>query len=63
MDEIEELKRVLGSHAKDYDDAQLRMLSRELDFAAEFLLDLYLLRKAQALKEKRPRFDTQSKSP
>jgi hypothetical protein len=62
MDEIEELKRALGPHAKDYDNTQLRSLSRELDFAAEFLLDLYLFRKAKARKERQLRFDTPPQS-
>lgn len=41
MDEVEDLKRELGSIAARYNDAQLRQLSRELDLAAGFLLDLY----------------------
>lgn len=44
MDEIEELKVSLGPLANEYNDTQLRHLSRELDLAAEFLLDLYLWR-------------------
>jgi len=43
MDEIEELKRVLGHAAERYDDEQFRRLSRELDLAAQFLLDFYAL--------------------
>jgi hypothetical protein len=41
VDEIEELKVQLGSAAERYNDTQLRLLCRELDLAAEFLLDLY----------------------
>ena len=41
MDDIERLKRALGSAAERYNDTQLRQLSRELDLAAEFVLDLY----------------------
>lgn len=43
MDEIEELKQSLGHAAELYDDGQLCHVSQELDFAAQFLLDLYAL--------------------
>lgn len=41
MDEIEELKRALELTGQTPSESQLRQLSRELDMAAEFLLDLY----------------------
>lgn len=62
MDEIEELKRALGPLAKNYNDTQLRALSRELDFAAEFLLDLYVFRRSESRKSK-AEFDTSDSAP
>jgi hypothetical protein len=41
MHDTEELKRALGPAAHHYNETQLQHLSRELDLAAEFLLDLY----------------------
>jgi len=46
MDDMEELKSLLGSAAQDYNETQLRYLSGELDLAAEFLLDLYAYRRS-----------------
>ncbi len=43
MDEIEELKKALGRAAEGYDDGRFRHLSRELDLAAEFLIEVYAL--------------------
>lgn len=59
MDEIEELKCALGPSGKDYNDAQLRHLSREMDLVAEFLLDLYELRRSRERKTQNSGFDTQ----
>jgi hypothetical protein len=41
MDDIGELRRIIGSTDKEYNNVQLRLLSRELDLTADFLLDLY----------------------
>jgi len=58
MDEIEELRRDLGLAAIEYNDAQLRQLSHELDLMAEFLLDLYVLRHSGSHKAtSAPTFD------
>lgn len=45
--ELEELKRHLGPAAAKYSEVQLRKLIHELDRVAEFLLDLYFLKKKQ----------------
>lgn len=57
MDEIEELKKSLGAAAKDYNDTQIRLLSRELDLMAEFLLDLYIYRIPKRRSVNSPAFD------
>lgn len=41
-DELQGLRRLLGSAAADYTDPQLRQLQRDIDVMAELLLDLYL---------------------
>lgn len=51
MDEIEEFKRFLGPIAKDYTDAQLRQLRREMYAMAELLLDIHLYKR----RRKEPR--------
>jgi hypothetical protein len=63
MDEIEELRRSLGPAAKDYNDTQLRLLSRELDLMAEFLLDLYFFTRSGERKPKISGFDSQASKP
>jgi hypothetical protein len=63
MDEIEELKHALGPVAKDYNDTQLRQLSRELDLMAEFLLDLSALRRSGQLRVETADFDTSAAEP
>lgn len=57
MDEIEELRRDLGAAAADYNETQLKHLSHELDLMADFLLDLYVLRKSSKQRAKST-FDT-----
>jgi hypothetical protein len=58
MDDIEGLKRSLGSIAGEFNEAQLGQLSRELDFAAEFLLDLYARAHSEkARRQSRPVLD------
>jgi hypothetical protein len=57
MNEIDDLKRDLGEAAKNYSDAELRQLSREMDRMAEFLLDLHILRHSKSRKS--VDFDTQ----
>lgn len=42
MDDIEDFKKFLGPIAKDYNDAQLHRLRREMDALAELLLDIYI---------------------
>ena len=42
MDEIEKFKNFLGPVAKEYNDAQLRQLRREMYAMAELLLDIYM---------------------
>ena len=42
MDEIEEFKKFLGPIAKDYNDARLHQLQREMYAMAALLLDIYL---------------------
>jgi hypothetical protein len=44
-EEIVEFKNFLGPIAKQYNDAQLRQLRREMRQMAELLLDIYLYRK------------------
>jgi hypothetical protein len=63
MDEIEELRRALGPVAKDYNDTQLRQLSRELNLAAEFLLDLYVARRSGKTSVETAGFDTSGSEP
>ena len=63
MDEIDELKRALGASAKIYDDAQLRHLSREIDLMAEFLLDLYRVKRSGTRKVTAFLFDTDGSAP
>lgn len=63
MDEIEELKRDLGPAANDYNDTQLRQLSRELDLMAEFLLDLYVFKHSERPSAKAGAFDTSASRP
>ena len=45
MNEIEEFKNFLGPIAKDFTDAQLPQLRREMYAMAELLLDCYLSKK------------------
>jgi len=63
MDDIEELKRDLGPLAKNYNDAQLRQLSREMDLMAEFLLDLHAVMRSGGRKDKTTTFDTPRSKP
>lgn len=42
MDELARFKTSLGSAAKDYNDAQLQQLRREMHAMAAMLLDIYL---------------------
>jgi len=63
MDEIEELKRALGPAAKDYNDTQLRQVSRELDLMARFLLDLYVFRRSTQARIETAGFDTSGSEP
>jgi hypothetical protein len=42
MDEISEFKKFLGPIAKDYNDAQLHQLRREMYAMADLLLDIHL---------------------
>lgn len=42
MNDIEELRRALGPLAQQYTEPQLQQLSRELELASEFLLELYI---------------------
>jgi len=63
MDEIEELKRSLGPAARNYNDSQLRHLSREIDLMAEFLLDLHMLRRSGEQRAKTTGFDTHASEP
>jgi len=57
MDDIETLRRALGPAAGEYNEVQLRQLSRELDVMAEFLLDLYVFRQSEKRKTKGRTFD------
>jgi hypothetical protein len=63
MDEIEVLKHTLGSSAKEYNDTQLRLLSRELDLMADFLLDLYLCKRNGKQETKLSNFDNSDAKP
>jgi hypothetical protein len=61
MDEAKKLREVPGPSSAGYDDVQLQELSRELDFIAKFLLDLYAFRRSST--EKSPHFDTDRREP
>jgi hypothetical protein len=50
MNEIDDLRRELGDAGRNYSDAELRQLSREMDLMAEFLLDLHILRHSKGRK-------------
>ena len=54
MMELEEFKKFLGTLAKDYNEAQLQELRREMHGIAEILLDLYLAKKKGSKKTSRP---------
>ena len=55
LDEIDDFRKFLGQTAREFNDAQIRQLRREMFGMAELLLDFYLLRKRDhARKEKEP---------
>jgi uncharacterized protein with von Willebrand factor type A (vWA) domain len=45
MDDMEKFKKLLGPLAKEYNEAQLLQLRREMREMADLLLDIYLWRK------------------
>jgi hypothetical protein len=51
MEELETFKEFLGPTAKEYSDAQLRQLHREMHAMAELLLDIYLYKRSWRAKE------------
>lgn len=44
MEDIQAFRKFLGSIAMEYNDAQLRQLSNEMNALADMLLDIYLSR-------------------
>lgn len=63
VDDTEKLKHSLGPFARNYNEAQLRLMVRELDLAAEFLLDLYLARNGEEKRPKSATFDSLHSDP
>jgi hypothetical protein len=60
VEDIDQFKNFLGPLAKDYNEAQVRQLQREMYAMAELLLDLYFAsKKGESPKRQTPRFDTQ----
>jgi hypothetical protein len=59
MDELERFKEFLGPTARDYTNAELRQLQREMHAMAELLLDIYIYKRAGMDKGNSTRnFDT-----
>lgn len=46
MDDLETIKRLLGSLAEKYADTELRQLYHEMREMAELLLDIHFIKKA-----------------
>lgn len=45
MDRLKELRNAVGPEAKDWTEAQLEQLSRDIESMATILLDLYRIQK------------------
>jgi hypothetical protein len=64
VEDIEQFKNLLGPLAKDYNEAQIRQMHREMYAMAELLLDLYFgKKKGKSQKRQAPRFDMQEPHP
>ena len=61
MDELEELRGLVGQAADTWTAAQLEQLRHDLDAVAELLLDLYRVRRQSQVAEPYglPNFDVQ----